>query len=117
MVNTVAAANQLSGSTILTVAGLGNVTYDISCNKLANPGGIGLNVFKGRNNAGTPAANFTGTIFNNTIGETGVPASGGNSGASALNVDQQGTGTGTVLIKGNVIRGYDEAGIRPHNAD
>ncbi|MCA1816957.1 MAG: Ig-like domain-containing protein [Acidobacteria bacterium] len=117
MVNTVAAPNHIPGSTILTVAGLGNVTYDISCNKLANPEGIGLNVFKGRNSAGTPAANFTGTIFNNTIGDAGVPASGSGSGASALSVDQQGTGTHTVLIKDNVIRGYDEAGIRLDNVD
>jgi uncharacterized repeat protein (TIGR01451 family) len=117
MVNTNPQATQVNGASILTVAGLGNVTYEIACNKIANPNGIALNVFKGHNAAGTPAGNFTGTIFNNTIGNTGVANSGSGVAASALNVDQQGTGTHTVLIKNNVIRRYDEAGIRLDNVD
>jgi uncharacterized repeat protein (TIGR01451 family) len=117
MVNINPQATQISGASILTVAGLSNVTYEIACNKMANPNGFALNVFKAHNTAGTPAGNFTGTIFNNTIGNTGVANSGSGAFADALNVDQQGTGTGTVLIKNNVIRRYDEAGIRINNVD
>jgi hypothetical protein len=119
MVNQNPFANQLGGSSVLTIAGLGPVTYEVACNKIANSTGIALNIFKGRQPAGQPAANFAGTIFNNTVGISGQSQSGGGFGssASAVNVDQQGTGTGTVLIKNNVIRQYTEAGIRLNNVD
>jgi uncharacterized repeat protein (TIGR01451 family) len=119
MVNGNPFANQAGASHVAEISGLGNVTYEVACNKIANATGIALLIFKGHNLAGTPAANFTGTIFNNTVGITGQPGSGGGFGtsASAVNVDQQGTGTGTVLIKNNVIREYTEAGIRLNNID
>jgi uncharacterized repeat protein (TIGR01451 family) len=117
LVNTNPLATQAGGASNLTIAGLGNVTYEVACNKLANPNGIALNIFKGKNPSGTPAANFTGTIFNNTIGNAGVAGSGAGPGSSGINVDQQGTGTGTVLIKNNVVRHYEEAGIRLNNVD
>lgn len=117
MVNANPQSGQVVGASILTVAGLGNVTYEIACNKTANSSGIGINVFKAHNIAGSNPGNFTGTIFNNALGITGQPNSGAGSASSALSVDQQGTGTGTVLIKNNVIRGYDEAGIRLDNVD
>ncbi|HST51887.1 MAG TPA: Ig-like domain-containing protein [Pyrinomonadaceae bacterium] len=117
MVNSNPQSGQAGGASILTVAGLGNVTYEIACNKTANSSGIGINVFKAHNTLGTNPGNFTGTIFDNAIGIGGQVGSGAGSGSSALSVDQQGTGTGTVLIKNNVIRRYGEAGIRLDNVD
>jgi hypothetical protein len=117
MVNNVPIASQVNGNHMLEVSGLGNITYEVSCNKMANPKGIGVVIFKGHNTSGTPGGNFTGTIFNNTIGLTGQSHSGGGAAASALSIDQQGIGTGTVLVKNNVIRRNGEAGIRINNVD
>ncbi len=117
MVNANPAASQVTAASILAVVGHGHVSYDLSCNTLANSAGIALNVFKLRNDPGTPAGNFAGTIFGNTIGVAGVARSGGGVGSSAINVDQQGTGAGTVLVRGNVVRRYGEAGIRLNHID
>lgn len=97
--------------------GVGAVTYDISCNSFRDAVGIGLNVFKLRPLNGQTGGTWSGTIFNNTIGVTGVANSGSGAGASALNVDAQGNGTHTTLIKNNVIRNYGEAGIRVNVVD
>jgi len=112
------AADQVNGASGITIAGLGTTTYEVACNKVANSKGIDVNLFKGHEPLATGiAANFTGTVFNNTIGLVGVSHSGGGAGATALNVDMQGRGTHTVLIKNNVIRQYGEAGIRLNNVD
>ncbi|MGH9905193.1 MAG: hypothetical protein ACRD8U_06355, partial [Pyrinomonadaceae bacterium] len=98
--------------------GLGSTTYDISCNSFRDSNGIGLNVFKGRPANGTGAGGtWSGTIFNNTVGVTGVNNSGAADGASGINVDAQGNGTHTVLIKNNVVRNHGEAGIRLNVVD
>jgi uncharacterized repeat protein (TIGR01451 family) len=117
MVNTNPQSGQVTGASILTVAGLGNVTYDISCNKTANSLGNGINVFKAHNDPGTNAGSFTGTIFNNTLGIAGQANSGSGAGANGLEIDMQGTGTHTVLVKNNVIRRYDTAGISISTVD
>jgi hypothetical protein len=111
LVNANPTASQVAGGGVLTIQGLGNVTYEVACNKMANPLGIGVIISKSANTAGTPAGDFTGTIFDNTIGITGQSHSGGGAGASALSIEQQGTGTHTVLVKNNVIRRYGKAGI------
>ncbi|MCA1817019.1 MAG: cadherin-like domain-containing protein [Acidobacteria bacterium] len=119
LVNANPFASQAGASHVAELSGLGNMTYEVSCNKIANSLGIALLIFKGRQLTGSPGANFVGTIFNNTIGISGQNSSGGGFGtsAAALNIDQQGTGTGTVLIKNNVIRQYTEEGIRLNNVD
>jgi hypothetical protein len=119
LVNSNPFASQAGASHVVEISGLGTATYEVACNKIANSLGIALLIFKGRQLTGSPGANFTGTIFNNTVGITGQAGSGGGFGssASAINIDQQGTGTGTVLIKNNVIRRYSEAGIRVNNVD
>jgi hypothetical protein len=62
--------------------------------------------------AGGSTGNMSGTIFNNTIGTAGVAGSGSGPASGSIVVDTQGSGTGTVLVKNNVIRRYDEAGIK-----
>jgi hypothetical protein len=112
-------ANIVPGGGGVSFNGLGNMTYDISNNTFDFSNGgdgiksIGVNVFKGGGSTG----NFSGTIIDNTIGATGVPGSGSGPAASALNLDSQGTGISTVLIQGNSVFGYDEAGIRLNNVD
>ncbi|HET6891643.1 MAG TPA: Calx-beta domain-containing protein, partial [Pyrinomonadaceae bacterium] len=96
---------------------LGNLTYDISCNSFRDSNGIGLNVFKGRPANGQTGGTMSGTIFNNTIGVTGVQNSGAADGASGINVEAQGNGVHTTLIKNNVIRNTGEAGIRTNVID
>ena len=44
----------------------------------------------------TRPGNFAGTVINNNIGVSGVAKSGAGPAASGLNIDSQGTGTGTV---------------------
>ncbi|HST53042.1 MAG TPA: Ig-like domain-containing protein [Pyrinomonadaceae bacterium] len=126
MVNQNPLNSQAGGSHVLEISGLGNMTYEVSCNKLDNSLGINTIIFKGHNSSGTPSGNFTGTIFNNTIGIAGaggVGSGGGGTGSSfatsaaGLDIDQQGSGTGTVLIKNNVIRHWTEEGIRLNNVD
>jgi Bacterial Ig domain/Calx-beta domain len=120
LVNANPFATQAGASHVLEISGLGTVTYEVACNKIANSLGIALLIFKGKEpTAGGQAANFSGTIFNNTVGITGQSGSGGGFGtsASAINVDFQGTGTGTVLVKNNVIRRQREAGIRINHID
>ena len=95
-----------------TFTSIGAVTYDISCNSFRDSKGIGVNVFKGRPANGQTGGTWSGTIFNNTIGVTGVALSGSGAGASGLNVEAQGNGTHTTLVKNNVVRNYGEAGIK-----
>ena len=86
------------------------MTYDISCNKFRDSKGHGLNVFKSRpGNGQGPGGTWSGTIFNNRIGVTGVGDSGGL--GNGLNVEAQGNGTHTTLIKNNQIFNYNTAGI------
>jgi Big-like domain-containing protein/Calx-beta domain-containing protein len=96
---------------------LGNFTYDISCNSFRDSNGIGLNVFKLRPANGQTGGTMSGTIFNNTVGVTGVQNSGAADGASGINVEAQGNGVHTTLIKNNVIRNTGEAGIRTNVID
>ena len=57
----------------VTFNGTGAMTYDISCNKFRDSKGHGLNVFKSRpGNGQGPGGTWSGTIFNNRIGVTGV---------------------------------------------
>ncbi|MGH9961231.1 MAG: hypothetical protein ACREBC_29590, partial [Pyrinomonadaceae bacterium] len=70
------------------------------------------NVFKARPANGQTGGAWSGTIFNNTIGVTGVASSGSGAGASGMNVEAQGNGTHTTLVKNNVVRNYGEAGIK-----
>jgi uncharacterized repeat protein (TIGR01451 family) len=109
--------NVLTGGGDSTIASStsGTFTYDISCNKFVNGTGKthSLLVFKGAGSTGS----MSGTIFNNTFGTAGVPLSGSGVASSSLFVDTQGSGTGTVLIKNNFIRRYDEAGIRVSTID
>ena len=113
------ATNIVPGAGGVSFNGLGNMTYDVSSNTFdfSNGGNgiqsIGVNVFKGSGSTG----NFSGTIIGNTIGVSGVARSGSGPAASALNLDSQGTGISTVLIQGNTVFHYDEAGIRLNNVD
>ena len=94
----------------VTFNGTGGMTYDISCNKFRDSKGHGLNVFKSRpGNGQGPGGTWSGTIFNNRIGVTGVGDSGGL--GNGLNVEAQGNGTHTTLIKNNQILNYNTAGI------
>ncbi|MFL6285731.1 MAG: beta strand repeat-containing protein, partial [Pyrinomonadaceae bacterium] len=95
----------------------GVFSYEIACNKFfdnqnaaANAGlrTHMLSVFKGAPSTGQ----MNGTIFNNTFGTTGVAGSGSGPASDAMDVEVNGGGSGTVLIKNNVIRHYDEAGIK-----
>jgi hypothetical protein len=60
---------------------------------------------------------MSGTIFNNTIGISGQAFSGGGNGANGMDVEMQGTGTHTTLIKNNVIRRFYTTGITVETAD
>ena len=90
------------------ITGLGAVTYDVSCNSFRDANDIGLNVSKGRANDGNTGGNWSGTIFNNKVGVTGV---GSSAGFSGINVSARGNGTHTVLMKNNTVRNYDAGGI------
>lgn len=90
------------------VTGLGAVTYDVSCNSFRGSKNLGLNVSKGRPTNGAAGGTWTGTIFNNKVGVTGVGSSAGSIG---INVTARGNGTHTVLIKNNTVRNYDGGGI------
>ena len=100
-----------------TFQSTGNKTYDISCNLFRDSNGIGLNVFKLRPANGTTGGTFSGTIFNNRVGVTGVQNSGAADGASGINVEAQGNGVHTTLIKNNIVRNTGEAGIRTNVID
>ena len=90
------------------VTGLGAVTYDVSCNSFSGSKDIGLNLFKGRPADGTAGGTWSGTIFNNGVGVTGVGSSAGFVGIKA---SARGNGTHTVLVKNNTVRNYDGGGI------
>jgi uncharacterized repeat protein (TIGR01451 family) len=98
------------GDTAIATSSSGTLTYDISCNKFVNGTGRThtLNIFKGSGSTGSTS----GTIFNNTFGTTGVAGSGSGVASSSIVVDSQGSGSATTLIKNNVVRQYDEAGIK-----
>jgi hypothetical protein len=95
----------------------GVFSYEIACNKFFDNQNAGANaglrthmlsVFKGSPSTGQ----MNGTIFNNTFGTPGVAGSGSGPASDAMDVEVNGGGSGTVLIKNNVIRRYDEAGIK-----
>jgi hypothetical protein len=107
--------NVVSANTAIIVQGSGTLTYDISCNKVQQVNaagttgtaqGNGINVAKS-----TPGGNFSGTIFDNTVGKPGVPHSGAGISGIGILVMGNGVGTHTSLIKNNVIRNYGEDGI------
>jgi hypothetical protein len=117
LVNNNPRPSQVTGASIVTVASLGNTTYEVSCNKVANSLGNALVLFKAKQPAGTPAGTMSGTVFNNTVGITGQVNSGGGAGANGIEWDMQGTGTHTSLIKNNVIRNFGNAGISVSTVD
>ncbi|HET6670922.1 MAG TPA: Ig-like domain-containing protein, partial [Pyrinomonadaceae bacterium] len=90
------------------ITGLGAVTYDVSCNSFRDSHDIGLNLSKGRPSDGNAGGNWSGTIFNNKVGVTGV---GSSAGFTGINVSARGNGTHTVLMKNNTVRNYDGGGI------
>ncbi|HEV2706673.1 MAG TPA: Ig-like domain-containing protein, partial [Pyrinomonadaceae bacterium] len=109
-------SNVVSGNTAIIVQGSGTVTYDVSCNKVQQVNaagtvgtaqGHGINVAKS-----TAGGNFSGTVFNNTVGKPGVQSSGAGLAGSGINFISNGVGTHTALIKNNAIRNYGESGIR-----
>jgi hypothetical protein len=103
------------GDTTVASSTSATFTYDISCNKFVNGTGKthALLVFKATGSTGS----MSGTIFNNTVGTTGVAGSGSGVASSSIVVDTQGSGTHTVLIKNNVVRRYDEAAIKVTSED
>jgi uncharacterized repeat protein (TIGR01451 family) len=100
--------NIVAGAGGAALTGVGAVTYDVSCNKFRGAKGTGLNIFKDRPSEGAAGGTWSGTIFNNTVGVSGVGSSAGNIG---INVDAKGNGTHTVVIKNNSVRNYDGGGI------
>ena len=94
----------------VTFNGTGAMTYDISCNKFRDSKGHGLNVFKQRPASGQTGGTWSGTIFNNRVGVSGVGDSGGL--GNGIQVEAQGNGTHTTLIKNNQVFNYNSAGIR-----
>jgi hypothetical protein len=99
------------GGSTITSSSSGAFTYDISCNKFTGTSSLkttNVLIFKAGGSTGT----LSGTIFNNTVGTTGVANSGSPDGSSAIYVDSQGSGTHTVLIKNNVVRNFGEAAIK-----
>lgn len=90
------------------ITGLGAVTYDVSCNSFRDSKDLGLNVSKGRPTDGAAGGTWSGTIFNNTVGVTGI---GGSAGFIGINVTARGNGTHTVLMKNNTVRNYNAGGI------
>ncbi len=90
------------------ITGVGAVTYDVSCNSFRGAKDIGLNVFKGRPGNGAAGGTWSGIIFNNKVGVTGV---GSSAGFVGINVTARGNGTHTVLMKNNTVRNYDASGI------
>jgi len=112
-------ANIVPGGGGVSFNGLGNMNFSIlnSSFDFSNGGAgiksIGLNIFKGGGSTG----NFTGVVFNNSVGVSGVNDSGSGPAASALNVDSQGTGSFTLLLRNNSVFHYDEAGIRLNDVD
>ena len=101
-------ANISVGAGGAAITGLGAVTYDVSCNSFRDSHDIGLNVLKGRPSDGNAGGNWSGTIFNNKVGVTGV---GSSAGFTGINVSARGNGTHTVLMKNNTVRNYDGGGI------
>lgn len=94
------------------VFGAGTVSYQFSGNTFRDAVGTALLV-----NASGAAAAFSGRIENNQVGVAGVPNSGSAS-ASGIQVESNAGGDHTVLIDGNVVRGYNSHGIhlRPGDA-
>ena len=90
------------------IAGLGAVTYDVSCNSFRDSKNLGLDVSKGRPTDGATGGTWSGTIFNNTVGVTGA---GSSAGVIGINVTARGNGTHTVLVKNNTVRNYNGGGI------
>ncbi|MDT7809010.1 MAG: hypothetical protein QOJ70_2823 [Acidobacteriota bacterium] len=108
--------NVVSGNTAIIVQGPGTMTYDVSCNKVQQVNaagttgtaqGNGINVAKS-----TAGGNFSGTIFNNTVGKPGVQSSGAGLSGEGIQILANGVGTHTSLIKNNVINNYGESGIK-----
>lgn len=101
------------GGGVLLVSGGGGssptTTYDFSCNSFRDAKGHGLNIVKS-----TGSGSMSGTVFNNTIGDSGVTDSG-SAEASGINIDAAGSGTHTSLIKNNNILQYNLAGITAFN--
>lgn len=109
-------ASVVSGNTPIIVQGTGTVTYQVACNRIAQLNaaqttgtaqGHGINIAKS-----TAGGNFSGTVFNNTIGATGIQNSGAGTAGAGIQILSNGTGTHTALVKNNVIRNYGESGIR-----
>jgi uncharacterized repeat protein (TIGR01451 family) len=100
--------NIVSGGGGLTITNGGTtstMTYDFSCNSFRDAKGHALLLVKG-----TGSGSMSGTVFNNSIGVSGVDDSGSTQ-ASGIEVDSTGSGTHTALIKNNTIREYNLAGI------
>src|SRR5262249_17454355 len=109
------------GGVRVAAAGSGALTFDVENNTL---GGTAANSFGSHCKTAalhvekavpTPvvSANATGKIINNHIGTSGHQGSSTDIGANsdALQIDSDGQGTFTVLIKNNDIHGYDEYGM------
>ena len=94
----------------VTFNGTGAMTYDISNNTFRDSKGHGLNVFKMRPASGQTGGTWAGTIFNNRIGVTGVGDSGGL--GNGIQVEAQGNGTHTTLIKNNQVFNWNTAAIK-----
>src|SRR5262249_44738377 len=103
------------------MAGSGSLTFDVENNTL---GGTAANSFNSfcttaalhvEKAVPTPvvAANATGKIIGNHIGTSGHQGSATKVGANSdgLQIDDDGQGSFTVLIKNNDIHGFDEYGM------
>ena len=107
----------VSGGPGLDLAGLGNMTFDISNNTFdmhaANGGtGIKSHVIEVNKGSGSGNSTFDGTIAGNTIGVAATAHSGSGLGSNDIDINSQDNGVFNVLIENNILTHYDTAGIQ-----
>ncbi len=100
-------ANVLGGGVTINGTGDSTMTYDIKNNTFRDAKGHALNVFMGTGGAG----DWSGSITNNTVGVSGLAASG-SSQATGINVEAQGTGTHRTTVDGNTVHQFTENGMK-----